>query len=121
MASMVAITSVAMTPEQKKALCIGVENGCAAAFDISVKICDLMLQTLAECDYGQNYDNAITFWVYTKPDKTDDQKRALVKNINDAVRAVVPDIAKVIVMVREHNADHPDSNVGVNGVLKLDM
>lgn len=59
----------------------------------------------------------LTFFVYTAPDKTTEQKRQLVANIGKAVDGFFGE-GKVtsVVIVKIHT----DENVGVNGVLRLD-
>lgn len=120
MATIVAITAIELTGDQKKALCEKVEEGAAKAFGIDKKITELMiLPPLSEESHGPSVTNQITYFVFTKPDKTDDQKRAISKAINDATLEVTGSLGlgKVIVIIKEHT----DNNVGVDGVLKIDM
>ena len=67
MATMIAYTAIDIPAEQKRALCAGVEKRASEAFQIDIQI---------------------TCFVYTAPNKTDDQRRRLVKNIYDATVAV---------------------------------
>ena len=59
----------------------------------------------------------LTFFVYTAPDKTTEQKRVLVKNVAGAVDAFfgAGEVTSVVIV-----KIHEDQNVGVNGVLRLD-
>ena len=56
--------------------------------------------------------------MYTAPDKTTEQKRALVKNIQEAVDDFFGADSGVrsVVIIKIHT----DENVGVKGVLRLD-
>ena len=98
MATMIAYTAIDLSAEQKRALCAGVEKGASEAFQIDIQI---------------------TCFVYTAPNKTDDQRRRLVKNIYDATIAVTGPLgkSKVIVIIKEHASN----NVGVDGVLRCDL
>ena len=98
MATMIAYTAIDLSAEQKRALCAGVEKRASEAFQIDIQI---------------------TYFVYTAPNKTDDQKRRLVKNIYDATVAVTGPLgkSKVIVIIKEHASN----NVGVDGVLRCDL
>lgn len=120
MATMLAYTAIDLTADQKRALCAGVEKGASEAFNIDVRITELMIMPVIppEC-HGPSASGQITYFVYTAPNKTDDQKRQLVKNLYDATVAVTGSLekSKVIVIIKEH-ANH---NVGVDGVLKCDM
>ena len=85
MATMLAITALDLSREQREALCAGVEQAAADAFNINVKICELMiLPTLPPENYGPSVKDTINYFVFSKSNKTDDQKRALMKNIYDA-------------------------------------
>lgn len=76
--------------------------------------------------YYQEFDDAyvtakdkpeITFFVYTAPDKTVEQKRQLIANINAAVEAFFgADEVTTVVIIKIHDGN----NVGVNGVLRAD-
>lgn len=120
MATIVAYTAIDFTEEQKKALCHEVEKGASEAFEIDISITELMLMPVIpeEC-HGPSVTNQITYFVYTAPNKTDDQKRRLVKNLYDATVRVAGKLGKnkVIVIIKEHT----NNNVGVDGVLKSDM
>ena len=60
----------------------------------------------------------ITFVAYSAPGKTVEQKREFVKVLNDVVQERDwGGPAKVVVIIKEHDAE----NVGVGGVLRLDM
>ena len=98
MATMIAYTAIDLPAEQKRALCAGVEKRASEAFQIDIQI---------------------TCFVYTAPNKTDDQRRRLVKNIYDATIAVTGPLgkSKVIVIIKEHASN----NVGVDGVLRCDL
>ena len=128
MATMVAYTAIDLTAEQKTALCAGVEKGVSDAFNIDIKITELMIMPVIppEC-HGDGQD---TFLVpedapgqlRQRPadaSKTDDQKRRLVKSIYDETVKVTGPLEKnkVIVIIKEH----ANNNVGVDGVLKCDM
>ena len=117
---MVAYTSLELTKEQKSALCAGVEKGASEAFQIDISITELMLMpTLPPECHGPSAEGQITYFVYTAPNKTDDQKRQLVRNLYDATVQVVGPMGKnkVVVIIKEHT----NNNVGVDGVLKSDM
>ena len=119
MATMVAYTSLELTKEQKSALCAGVEKGASEAFQIDISITELMLMpTLPPECHGPSVTDQITYFIYTAPNKPDEQKRQLVKNVHEATVAVTGDKGKgkVIVIIKEH----ADNNVGVDGVLRLD-
>ena len=120
MATMVAYTAIDLTAEQKTALCAGVEKGVSDAFNIDIKITELMIMPVIppEC-HGASVTGQITYFVYTAPNKTDDQKRRLVKSIYDETVKVTGPLEKnkVIVIIKEH----ANNNVGVDGVLKCDI
>ena len=120
MATMVAYTSLDLTKEQKQALCAGIEKGASEAFNIDIKITELMImpQLPPEC-HGPSATDQITYFVYTAPNKTDDQKRQLVKNLYEETIKVTGPLgkSKVVVIIKEH----ANQNVGVDGVLKCDM
>ena len=120
MATMIAYTAIDLPAEQKRALCAGVEKGASEAFQIDIQITELMLMPVIppEC-HGPSVSGQITYFVYTAPKKTDDQKRRLVKNIYDATIAVTGPLgkSKVIVIIKEHASN----NVGVDGVLRCDL
>lgn len=76
--------------------------------------------------YYQEFDDAyvtakdkpeITFFVYTAPDKTVEQKRQLIANINVAVEEFfgAGEVTTVVII-----KIHDGNNVGVNGVLRAD-
>ena len=119
MATMVACTALELTAEQKQALCKGVERGASEAFHIDVKICELMIMpTLPPENHGVSATGQITYFVYTAPDKTVEQKRQLIKNLYDETVKVTGPLgkSKVVVIIKEHS----DENVGVDGVLRAD-
>ena len=120
MATMVAYTSLDLSKEQKSALCAGVEKAASEAFSIDISITELMIMpTLPPECHGPSATDQITYFVYTAPNKTDDQKRALVKGLYDATVQVAGPLGKgkVVVIIKEHT----NNNVGVDGVLKSDM
>ena len=120
MATMLAITALDLSREQREALCAGVEQAAADAFNINVKICELMiLPTLPPENYGPSVKDTINYFVFSKSNKTDDQKCALMKNIYDATIKVTGPLPprKVVVIIKEHD----DVNVGAGDTLKLDM
>lgn len=60
----------------------------------------------------------VTFILYSAPGKTVEQKRAAIKALDEVVRSREWDgEVKVVVIIKEHDPE----NVGVNGVLRLDM
>jgi 4-oxalocrotonate tautomerase family enzyme len=63
-------------------------------------------------------NQGIDFFVYTAPGKTIDQKRALVKAVQDTVDSHFKGKSQVrtVVIIKEHS----DENVGVGGVLRAD-
>lgn len=73
-------------------------------------------------EFGDAYVTAkdkpeITFFVYTAPDKTVEQKRQLIANINATVDAFFGEgEVTTVVIIKIHDGD----NVGVNGVLRSD-
>jgi 4-oxalocrotonate tautomerase family enzyme len=70
-------------------------------------------------EYSTKRENpGIDFFVYTAPGKTIDQKRALVKAIQDTVDTHFKGKPQVrtVVIIKEHS----DENVGVGGVLRAD-
>ncbi|BCL12492.1 hypothetical protein GCM10017556_02310 [Micromonospora sagamiensis] len=68
------------------------------------------------CTVKDGYE--ITFLLYTAPGKSVELKRRTVKALNDVVQAKDwGDTVKVVVIIKEHAAE----NVGVGGVLRLDM
>ena len=120
MATIIGVTGVPMTPEQQKALCAGVPKAVCAAFHLDINISSMMLMpSLPEEGYGPAAANQITYFIYTAPNKPLDQKRALVKGVSEATRAVLGNIrekGECIVIFKEH----ADNNVGVDGVLRID-
>lgn len=60
----------------------------------------------------------VTFFVYTAPDKTTEQKRVLVRALEDATRSFFGEESGVhtVVIIKIHT----DENVGVSGTLRVD-
>lgn len=61
----------------------------------------------------------VTFILYSAPGKTVDQKRAAIAGLNEVIRTRDwgGEPVKVVVIIKEHSAE----NVGVDGVMRLDM
>lgn len=119
MATIIGVTALPLTKEQQQQLCAGVAKGVCDAFHLDINVSSMMLlpSLPPEC-HGPSVTDQITYFIYTAPNKPDEQKRELVKNIHDATVAVTGDRGKgkVIVIIKEH----ADNNVGVDGVLRLD-
>ena len=119
MATIIAMTALELTKDQKKALCAGVCRGVCDAFHLDINISSMMLMpTVPEECHSPSATDQITYFIYTAPNKPDEQKRELVKNVYDATVAVTGDKGpfKVVVIIKEH----ADNNVGVDGVLRVD-
>lgn len=59
----------------------------------------------------------MTLFIYTAPDKTADQKRAVISNLKEAMDGFYgKDAINLVVIFKIHE----DVNVGVNGVMRLD-
>lgn len=119
MATIIGVTALSLTKEEQKALCAGVAKGVCDAFQLDINVSSMMLlPSLPEENHGPSVTDQITYFIYTAPNKTDEQKRQLVKNVQDATVAVTgyKGKGKVIVIIKEH----ADNNVGVDGVLRLD-
>ena len=117
MATIIGVTALPLTKEQRKQLCAGVAKGVCDAFHLDINVSSMMLlPSLPEECHGPSAADQITYFIYTAPNKPDEQKRELVKNVFDATTAVTgyKGKAKVIVIIKEH----PDNNVGVDGVLR---
>lgn len=119
MATIVGLLCFELTGPQRKALCEGVAKGVCDAFGLSINISSMMLlPSLPEENHGPSASDQITYFIFTGPDKTDDQKRQMVRNVYDATVNVVgyKGKGKVIVIIKEHS----DHNVGVDGVYRVD-
>ena len=119
MATIIGVTALELTKEEKQQLCKVVAKGVCDAFNLDINISSMMLmpQLPPEC-HGPSATDQITYFIYTAPDKTDEQKRQLVKNVFEATTSVTgyKGSSKVVVIIKEH----ADNNVGVDGVLRLD-
>ena len=81
MATMLAITALDLSREQREALCAGVEQAAADAFNINVKICELMiLPTLPPENYGPSVKDTINYFIFTRSEKSGDQKQGRMRN-----------------------------------------
>lgn len=119
MATIIGVTALELTKDEQKALCAGVAKGVCDAFHLDINVSSMMLlPSLPEECHGPSATDQITYFIYTAPNKPDDQKRQLVKNVFDATTAVVgyKGKSKVVVIIKEH----ADNNVGVDGVLRAD-
>ena len=119
MATIIAMTALDLTKEQKKDLCAGVCRGVCDAFHLDINISSMMLMpSVPEECHSPSATDQITYFIYTGPGKPDEQKSALVKNVYDATVKVVgyKGPFKVVVIIKEH----ADNNVGVDGVLRVD-
>ena len=119
MATIVGVHALDLTAEQKAKLVANVPAGVCAAFNLDINVSMMMLMpALPEGNYGPSVKDSITYFIFTAPNKTDDQKRELVKNVYTATCDAVGELPKnkCIVIFKEH----ADNNVGVDGVLRVD-
>lgn len=115
----VGVHALDLTAEQKAKLVANVPAGVCAAFNLDINVSMMMLMpALPEGNYGPSVKDSITYFIFTAPNKTDDQKRELVKNVYKATCDAVGELPKnkCIVIFKEH----ADNNVGVDGVLRVD-
>jgi len=119
MATIFTVTALDLTKAQKAELCDKVAHGVCDGFNLDFNIsCMMLMPILPEECHGPSVTDSITYWIYTAPNKTDDQKRAVIKNVYDATISVTGPLPKnkVIVIFKEH----ADNNVGVDGVMRVD-
>lgn len=118
MATVIAVTSLKFTEEQKKQFIDKTVDAVCDSLNLSRKFRSIMLIPLEENCYCENVEGQITFFVYSAPNKTVDQKRELVKQLNQVMLDIVGyrGVMKVIVIIKEHSSE----NCGVDGVLRID-
>lgn len=120
MAAIIAYTAVNLTKEQKQVLCAEVERGAAKAFGLDESKISFMLNPcLPPENYSSSVSGQMMFFVYTAPGKTDDQKREMVHSLYESAVSAAGKFekGKICVIIKEH----ADCNVGLDGVLKIDM
>lgn len=118
MATVVAVTSIKFTDEQKKQFIDKTVGAVCESLNLSRKFRSIMLIPLGDNCYCENVKGQITFFVYSAPNKTVEQKRELVKRLNQVMLDLVgyQGVMKVVVIIKEHS----DENCGVDGILRVD-
>ncbi len=118
MATVIAVTSLQFTQEQKKQFIDKTVDAVCDSLNLSRKFRSIMLIPLEENCYCENVAGQITFFVYSAPNKTVEQKRELVKQLNQVMLDIVgyQGEMKVVVIIKEHTSE----NCGVDGVLRID-
>lgn len=120
MATVIAITTLKLSDDQKKTLVKRTGEAVCNSLGLADKFKSIMLlPPLPDECYSENIQNQITFFVYSAPNKTTEQKRELMKQLNQVMLDLVgyQGEMKVVVIIKEH----PDHNVGVDGVLREDI
>ena len=120
MATVTAITTLTLTKEQQRTLVKKTGEAVCNALGLGEKFKSIMLlpPLPSEC-YSENIQDQITFFIYSAPNKTTEQKRELMKQLNQVMLDLVgyKGEMKVVVIIKEH----PDCNVGVDGILREDI
>lgn len=118
MATVTAITAQQFTKEEAKRLIDLIGEATVASLDLAPQYKDVYLQSLPAGFTTELEQPRITFFVYTAPNKTEDNKRRLIQAYQKAVDEFYGEPGKVgtVVIFKIHE----DVNVGVNGVMRLD-
>ncbi|MGN1141366.1 MAG: hypothetical protein ACI4TF_09205 [Oliverpabstia sp.] len=118
MATVTAITAQQFTKDEAERLIELIGEATITSLDLAPQYKDVYLQSMPEGFTTKLEQPRITFFVYTAPNKTEDNKRRLIRAYQDAVDAFYGGSGKVgtVVIFKIHE----DINVGVNGVMRLD-
>lgn len=114
MATVIATTSLDLTPEKKQQVIDALGNALGTVFrSYSLYFVNLPEEQVAECTKGQT-----TIFVFVPPYMEVERRRKLVKVLNDAMVAETGDRGplKNIVIFKYHD----DEACGVDGVLRAD-
>ena len=80
MATIVGVTALDLSKAKKAELCDKVAHGVVDAFNLDFNVSMMMLLPVLpiEC-HGPSVTDSITYWIYTAPNKTVEQKRQVVE------------------------------------------
>lgn len=117
MATVIAIGNADLSPESAPEFIQRIGKAVTSGLELPPNMRSVHYQQIDEAYATPKDKPEITFFVYTAPDKTVEQKRQLIANVN----AVVDDFfgegqVDSVVIIKIHDND----NVGVNGVLRAD-
>lgn len=117
MATVIGFTTLTIDDETMKTLVDAVGTAVTTGLGLppamkSVTILPVQPSASTPKPYG-----LITFFAFSAPNKPLDAKRAMIRNVQDAVDNVFgKGEVRTVVIIKEHS----DENVGVGGVLRLD-
>ncbi|WP_025719933.1 tautomerase family protein [Paenibacillus polymyxa] len=116
MATVIGISNTDLVGEQLENFIEVIGNAVTTSLELPDHLKSVSLHQLPKEYATKRSYEEITFFVYTAP-KPVEAKRALVKNIQAAADEFFSGSSfTTIVIIKEH----PDENVGVGGVLRLD-
>lgn len=117
MATIVSLTDATLSPQDTETYIEEVGAAVTAGLELAPQFKSVYHIPLPAGSTTKKEKPEITFFIYTAPDKTVAQKRAVIANLKQATdRVFGPDAVGVVVIFKIHE----DENVGVNGVLRLD-
>ena len=114
MATVVATTSLQLTPEKQKEVVHALENAIGSMF----KAYSLYFVPMSQDDVSEGAKDQTTFYVFVPPALSVDRRRQMIKVLTDAMISQVgyKGELKNIVIFKYHS----DEDCGVDGVLRSD-
>lgn len=118
MATVIGYTSLPLDDEQVRKLVDVVGDAVTTGLGLPSSMKSVTLVRVPEAATTPKPYGLITFFAYSAPNKPLDAKRAMVRNVQNAVDDFFGGAGKVrtVVIIKEHT----DENVGVGGVLRSD-
>ena len=108
-------SNITFTPDEKKKFFQLSEAAISKCFAKKA----LMLIEIPEENQYANAPGCVYFFLYAPPARTENQKRTLIKDLDDVVKEVaqyrVPNARACVIFKHHHGSD-----AGVNGVMHLD-
>lgn len=117
MATVLGFTSLTLDDEQMKTLVDVVGDAVTTGLGLPSTMKSVTFLPVSPAATTPKPYGLITFFVFSAPNKPLDAKRAMVKNVQEAVDGFFgKGEVRTVVIIKEHS----DENVGVGGMLRLD-
>jgi phenylpyruvate tautomerase PptA (4-oxalocrotonate tautomerase family) len=119
MATVIANTIIPLKGKDLESLINKLAEAVTTSLRLPPQMRSITFQIWPKENESKSNEERIDFFVYTAPNKPVETKRALVQNIQKTVDEHFAGKAKVktVVIIKEHS----DENVGVGGVLRVDV
>lgn len=117
MATVIAVGTAQVSPQRAPEFIQKIGDAVTSGLGLPAALKTVHYQQLDEAYVTPKGKPEITFFVYTAPDKTVEQKRQLIANVNVAVNDFFGEgQVNNVVIIKIHD----NNNVGVGGVLRAD-